>query len=77
MEFEIAIYLYGCEYDPVTAMDERSIFHKMDICNLGYGFECASNRLASRRRFSRNEDIFELSCPQGTCKEQKHFNLLG
>ena len=67
-DFLNQIYLYGYVYVLATAMDGRNIFHKMDTCILGYEFECASNRRASRRKFSHNEDISAPSCPPETCK---------
>ena len=48
----------------------------MDTCVLGYESECASNRPASKHRFSHNLDIFGLSCPLETCKSKHNNNFI-
>ena len=70
------IYLYGFWYDLVRAKAWRNIFHKMDTCILGYESECASNKPASKHRFSHNVDIFGLSCPLETCKSKHNNNFI-
>ena len=48
----------------------------MDTCILGYESECASNRPASKHRFSHNVGIFGLSCPLETCKSKHNNNFI-
>ena len=72
----VVIYLYGYEYGLVRAKAWKNIFHKMDTCILGYESECASNRPASKHRFSHNVDIFGLSCPLETCKSKHNNNAI-
>ena len=48
----------------------------MDTCILGYESECASNRPASKHKFSHNVDIFGLSCPLETCKSKHNNNVI-
>ena len=73
---QVVIYLYGFEYGLVKAKAQRNIFHKMDTCILGYESECASNRPASKHRFSHNVGIFGLSCPLETCKSKHNNNFI-
>ena len=62
----LGTYLCGFGYVLAVTMAEKNICHKMDTCILGYEYGCAWNRPAWTHKFSRSEDIFELSYPQGT-----------
>ena len=71
------LYLYGYGYVLAEARAARNICHKMDTCILGYECGCAWNRPAWTHKFSRSEDICELSYPPETCERNEKITHLG